>query len=529
MKSILSLSVFVMLSMLYGCATFGPGTRESSPAGQPFAEREFRAVWVATVGNTDWPTEPGLSTDEQQRQARAILDTAVSIGLNAIVFQVRPHCDALYQSSLEPWSYYLTGEQGKRPDPYYDPLQFWIEEAHARGLELHAWFNPYRAHLRRGGPVTDSSMIRKKPHLVRQLPGETYWMDPGHAETKKHSLDVVMDVVRRYDVDGIHFDDYFYPYGDGNFPDDETWNAYVNAGGSLSRDDWRRANVNEFIKNVYEGIKREKPHVKFGLSPFGIWRPSNPPSISGFDQYGRLYADARLWLNKGWVDYWTPQLYWPVNQIPQSYPVLLGWWARENTENRNLWPGLYTGRIGRGEGGLDELVNEIMIARGFVPEGPGHVHFSMRAFLRDSTVLNDGLRNGPYRKAALVPASPWLDNTAPMSPTITESSDTSTVHLSWSHVNTADVFRWVVYARYGNDWDYSILNRDGRLADVPRSRTITERVRSRQNPDSVSVRVEYLSRIAVSAVDRMGNESAKIFRDIMPSEPVTEQRQGGNE
>jgi len=179
----------------------------------------------------------------------------------------------MYQSDLEPWSSYLTGVQGKAPDPYYDPLAFWVEEAHNRGLELHAWFNPYRAHLPRAGDVTETSIVKKKPHLARMLDTNSYWLDPGHIETQDHSVAVVLDVVKRYDVDGIHFDDYFYPYGDGNFPDSATWNAYLESGGDMSRNDWRRSNVNTFIERVNEGSKALKPWVKFGISPFGIWRP----------------------------------------------------------------------------------------------------------------------------------------------------------------------------------------------------------------------------------------------------------------
>ena len=291
--------VFPLIAcLLAGCATSAP-VAPNQGVPLPRADREFRAAWVATVANIDWPSLPGLSTEQQQAEARRILDTAVNIGLNAIILQVRPHCDAMYRSLLEPWSSYLTGSQGKPPDPFYDPLEFWIREAHSRGIELHAWFNPYRAHLPQGGPVTDSSVVRRKPQLARKLSNGSYWLDPAIAATQQHSFEVVMDVVRRYDIDGVHFDDYFYPYGDGTFPDDSTWAEYLTGGGSLSRGDWRREAVNTLIRRVYQGIKKEKPHVKFGVSPFGIWRPGFPPSIAGFDQYGVLYADAKLWLNEG--------------------------------------------------------------------------------------------------------------------------------------------------------------------------------------------------------------------------------------
>jgi uncharacterized lipoprotein YddW (UPF0748 family) len=490
-----------------GCGASKPAADTHESGSIPQAEREFRAAWVATVDNIDWPTKPGLSTDQQKKEALAILDTAVNLHLNAIILQVRPHCDAFYPSTLEPWSYYLTGTQGKAPEPYYDPLAFWIDAAHNRGLELHVWFNPYRAHMARGGEITATSIVRTHPDLAKKLPDGMYWLDPAKQETQDHSFNVVMDVVKRYDVDGVHFDDYFYPYGDGTFPDDDSWAAYTQAGGSLSRGDWRRAAVNTFVERVYKGIKQEKPSVKFGISPFGIWRPSYPASIAGFDQYNGLFADARLWLNKGWVDYWSPQLYWPINQIPQSFPVLLGWWSRENTQGRNLWPGMIIGKAAT-EKGTDEIINEIMIERGTVPENPGHIHFSMKTFLKDSCALNAGLRNGPYKKQAIVPPFPWLDDEAPAPPVVQAAIADSTVRISWSHPAPADVFRWIVYYQYDATWSYTILTRNDRSAAIPFARTINEQQRGRSAGAKAKETIEHVTNVAVTAVDRMGNESA---------------------
>jgi uncharacterized lipoprotein YddW (UPF0748 family) len=513
MKKLTALLAFLVVFI--GCQGSKTSTGASGDDNVPYAEREFRGVWVATVGNIDWPSKPGLSTEDQQREALAILDTVVALNMNAVIFQVRPHCDALYKSDLEPWSYYLTGEQGKAPEPFYDPLEFWITESHKRGLELHAWFNPYRAHLSRGNTLPDSSIAKRRPDLAKKISERMYWLDPAKKETQDISYNVVMDVVRRYDVDGIHFDDYFYPYGDGNFPDDDSWEEYTKSGGTLSREDWRRASVNTFIERVYNGIKKEKPYVKFGLSPFGIWRPKNPPSITGYDQYNRLYADAKLWLNKGWVDYWTPQLYWPINQVPQSFPVLLGWWAKENTMHRNLWPGMIINRP-LDEKTADEIFNQIMIERGFVPNAPGHVHFSMKAFMRDSSVMNAALLNGPYRKQALIPPSPWLDNTVPSKPSVSLNTVDNALSLSWTYTDT-DVLRSVVYYKYNSQWEYEILGQGATNYTLPVSRIITIQPR-RENRDSASVRmkVEKLSDVGVSVVDRMGNESA-IERIIVPT------------
>jgi uncharacterized lipoprotein YddW (UPF0748 family) len=512
--SLVMILLYILVSF-GGCSTNPAVVRSNSPSNPPAVSREFRAVWVATVVNIDWPSRPGLSTDAQQQEALRILDSAVAIGLNAVVLQVRPHCDALYASRLEPWSSYLTGEEGKPPSPLYDPLTFWIEEAHNRGLELHAWFNPYRAHLARGGPITDSCIVHRHPEMVRFLPDSTYWLDPGDTRVQDLSFNVVMDVVRRYDVDGVHFDDYFYPYGDGSFPDDTTWHAYTVAGGTLSHNDWRRSNVNTFVKRVYEAIKQEKRYVKFGLSPFGIWRPGFPPSITGFDQYNGLYADARLWLNEGWVDYWSPQLYWPINQIPQSYPVLLGWWTKENTHRRHLWPGLFTSRL-NSETGLDELINEIMVERGAVPESPGHIHFSMRTFLHDSTLLPAGLRRLPYRTPALVPAFPWLGDRKPVPPIMKAVTDSTTLHVSWTHDRQDEIFRWVCYLQYGNSWKHIILNRGDRELAFPTERA-AERAGARQgDTTAVPLLMERLHRIELSAVDRLGNESDRAVWSSAP-------------
>ncbi|MEO6818987.1 MAG: family 10 glycosylhydrolase, partial [Ginsengibacter sp.] len=291
--------------------------------------REFRAAWVATVANINWPSKPGLSSAQQQKEAIDLLNFLQKHNFNAVILQVRPQADALYESKLEPWSYFLSGTQGKPPSPYYDPLTFWTKEAHDRGLELHVWLNPYRSHHISGGPVTETSLVKKRPELMVHLKEGYWWFDPSLQETQDHGVKVVMDIVKRYDIDGVHFDDYFYPYpsynGGEDFPDSTSRKAYLAAGGTLSVGDWRRESVNKFIHRLYDEIKKEKKYVKFGLSPFGIWRPGNPASIEGFDQYDQLYADAKLWLNEGWIDYFSPQLYWPISRIKQSFPVLLGW------------------------------------------------------------------------------------------------------------------------------------------------------------------------------------------------------------
>lgn len=513
----LYLLITVLVFILTGvtaCVTTRPAVTGDPSGRKPSAEREFRAAWVATVANINWPSEPGLPVEEQKKEAIKLLDLLYENNFNAVVFQVRDQCDAMYPSDLEPWSYYLTGEQGKAPEPYYDPLEFWIEEAHKRGIELHAWLNPYRAHHPAGGEVTDASIVRKRPDLVVKLGEEGYWwMDPSLQGTQDHSYNVVMDLVRRYDLDGIHFDDYFYPYPDYNnfkdFPDDASWQAYQQGGGKLSRGDWRREAVNTFIERLYKGIKAEKPYVKFGLSPFGIWQPFNPPAIGGgFNQHETLYADAKLWLNNGWIDYYSPQLYWPINQFAQSYPVLLGWWKDQNLKGRHLWPGinLSNGAVG---GATDETVNKIMVTRGMLPESPGVVHWSIGQLVSSPDMVK-AIAGGPYKNRALIPASPWLDKKAPAPPDFILSKEKDSVKVSWSHMTPGDVSRWVVYFKYGPQWKHDIYGPVAATDKIP-GFIINRTYLDRTDPQTIKKAEEVLIKldtVAVSAVDRFGNESA---------------------
>lgn len=476
-------------------ANIRPDTLPSTRQAPPKTIAEFRAAWVATVANINWPSKPGLSTAEQQAEALRLLDSLKEHHFNAVIFQVRPQADALYKSRLEPWSYYLSGTQGKAPDPYYDPLDFWIEAAHDRGLELHVWLNPYRAHHVKGGAVTERSMVKKMPDQVVALKEGYWWFDPAQKRTQDHGVRVVMDIVKRYDIDGVHFDDYFYPYpsynGNADFPDSASRKEYLRNGGKLSRSDWRRENVNRFIQRLYGEIKAEKPYVKFGLSPFGLYRPGYPSSVSsGFDQYEDLYADARLWLNEGWVDYFSPQLYWTIRSM-YSFPILLGWWEKENIRRRHLWPGISLGRD-TSMRNVEETLNKIMVSRGMLGQNPGLVHWHISSVTGNPNMAR-ALLSGPYRQEALVPPSPWLDSVPPAAPAVRMNIEAdSLIRVNWSHADKKDVFRWVVYYRHGNVWNYEILNR--------RDRSVTLKIREKRRS---------LGRIAVTAVDRTGNESPR--------------------
>lgn len=416
--------------------------------------REFRGVWVATVDNIDWPSKRTLDTASQKKELLDILDRAAEINLNAVVFQVRPSADALYKSDLEPWSEYLTNAQGVPPNPEWDPLAFAVEEAHRRGLELHAWFNPYRAwHPAAKGKPAKNFLGQTHPNVVKQY-GTYQWMDPSDPIVQKRSKDVFLDVVRRYDVDGIHIDDYFYPYPitdadkkKVDFPDEENWQKYLASGGTLTRNDWRRSQVDKFIEDVYIETKKVKKWVKFGISPFGIYRPGHPPQIAGFDQYEELYADALKWYREGWCDYWTPQLYWPIAQEKQSYPVLLQWWAEQNSAGRHLWVGNYTGRL-QNQWEPQEVLDQIKITR---EKAGGNVHFSMKSFSQDFKGINKILSDGPYKQKAVIPASPWLSPRIPATPKVTRVNG-NTLKVGRA---PADARFWVVIGYNGGT--YSVL------------------------------------------------------------------------
>nr|MCU0623047.1 family 10 glycosylhydrolase [Gemmatimonadaceae bacterium] len=333
-----------------GCASLV--TRPVPDDLPPVPRREFRGLWVTTVGNTDWPSVPGLDAEAHRAELRVVFDRAAALGFNAVVLQVRSAGDAIYPSGLEPWARVLTGRQGQ--DPGWDPLAFAVAEAHARGLELHAWFNPFRA-----GRVADSALLapthlwRARPDLARLAHGQL-WFDPGEPEVRAHALRVIADVVTRYDIDGVHLDDYFYPYPTSaerpvGFPDDASYARWLAGGGTpMARGDWRRQNVDRFVEALFAEVRRVRPTVKVGISPFGIWRPGHPPGVKGLDAYADIYADARQWLARGWVDYFAPQLYWPIASPGQPFVPLLAWWQGVNTSRVHLWPGLPGYRVGDG-------------------------------------------------------------------------------------------------------------------------------------------------------------------------------------
>lgn len=467
----------------------------------PEVEREFRAVWIATVDNIDFPSRKGLSTNAQKAELLAALELAKRLRLNAVIFQVRPMTDAVYRSELEPWSEFLTGEMGKPQD--FDPLEFLVAEAHRRGILVHAWFNPYRAYHPAAKTISDKHVSKTQPEIVRQY-GRYMWLDPTEPAAREHSLNVIKDVVRRYDVDGVHFDDYFYPYAEKDaagtrieFPDEKNWQEYLRTAQvfsneklrriPLKRDDWRRANVNEFIEAVGREIKKIRPDIVYGISPFGIWQPMPDKGIEGFNAYAELYADARKWLQDGTVDYLAPQLYWETARRGQSFPVLLEWWKSQNTKGRHIWPGLASYRIDSTPTlTASEIASQIEKTR-VDKLTRGAIHFSFKSLRNDLGGIQNALRESVYKRGALTPQFPWIKSKPPKSPSVKITKTDAVVRASWVERGSRKAFWFVVYAKDKDGWSYSILPASERSISLSADRKV--------------------EKIVVRSVDRLGNES----------------------
>lgn len=459
----------------------------------PEMPREARGVWVASVGNMDWPSRRDLPVDSQKAELIRILDRVQELRMNLVILQVRTAGDALYASSHEPWSEYLTGEMGRAPEPFYDPLAFAVNEAHARGLELHAWFNPFRArHPSARGNAAGNHFISTRPDLIRKY-GTHLWMDPGEPAVQDHSLRVILDVVQRYDIDGVHIDDYFYPYREYekngkliDFPDASSYQRYVDAGGTLNRADWRRDNVDRFVERLHTSIKEVKPSMKFGISPFGIWRPGYPASVVGLDSFVEIFADSRKWLNNGWLDYFVPQLYWLTDAPQQRYTALLDWWVAENRHNRHIWPGNAAFRV-RDNFPAEEITRQIALTRDN-NGATGNIQFNMKALLRNQGGITDAMRTNSYTYDALMPRSPWLDSVPPPAPRVQMSRGELSITAGVGEPTMVYAIRmkmrdgWVVETIPANQARYPLVRAPGELPQV----------------------------VAVTAVDRHGNESSAV-------------------
>ncbi|HXR83115.1 MAG TPA: family 10 glycosylhydrolase [Hanamia sp.] len=393
---------------------------------------EFRGVWVATVDNIDFPSSRFLSSDQQKDEFIKLLDMHKRNGMNALVVQIRPASDAFYPSEYEPWSEFLTGKQGTPPSPYYDPLKFMITETHKRGMEFHAWMNPYRAEFRVGkSSIAPTHITRLHPEWFITY-GSTKYFDPGNKEAQNFVVNVVRDVVKRYDVDAIHFDDYFYPYhiAGKEFNDAASYKKY---GNGMSLDDWRRSNVDSIILHLSKAIKEENKYCQFGISPFGVWRnidkdPEGSETKAGVTNYDDLYADILLWLKMKWIDYVVPQLYWEVSQKVVGFKVLADWWAR-HAYGRQLYigQGIYRSLEPRSYAwkNKNELPDQIQFLRKY-PEIEGSVFFSSSTFKSNPNGWSDTLRNNYYKYPAIPPPMFWIDSLKPEAPVLSFDSSKST-------------------------------------------------------------------------------------------------------
>ncbi len=419
---------------------------------QPVAE--FRGVWIATVSNIDWPQSKNDSPEKQKADFIRLADLHKQNGMNVLVVQVRPVADAFYPSTLEPWSEFLTGKQGQAPDPYYDPLQFMIEETHKRGMEFHAWLNPYRAMFNiNSSSIAPDHITRKHPEWFLTY-GDKKYFDPGNKQAQAFVNNVVKDIVKRYAVDAIHMDDYFYPYriAGKEFPDEE---SYRRSGTNLSKDDWRRSNCDSIIVALHRTIRTERAGCRFGISPFSVWRnksqhPDGSDSKAGVTNYDDLYADILLWLKKGWIDYVTPQLYLEIGHDKIAYEKLLDWWSK-HSYGKHVYIGHGIYRAGEANStkwkNPNELPNQIKLLRENL-NVQGSIYFSSKSFERNFNGWNDSLRNNYYKEPALIPAMAWLSKGKPAMPQAsitTQGNKQATIDVAYDAKKDANIKYYVVY------------------------------------------------------------------------------------
>jgi uncharacterized lipoprotein YddW (UPF0748 family) len=465
-------------------------------------KREFRAVWIATVENIDWPSRKGLPVETQKQEYINLLDKQQRNGMNAVIVQIRPVADAFYDSPFEPWSEYITGTQGQAPNPYYDPLRFMLEETHKRGMEFHAWFNPYRAAMSAGRHVTPNHITRMRPQWFVTFDGKKYF-DPGIPEAREYVNQIIRDVVRRYDIDAVHFDDYFYPYPvpGREFGD---FNSYRQYGRNMQKDDWRRWNVDTIIQMVSKTIKEEKPWVKFGISPFGIWRNKNKDPegsySTGLANYDDLYADVLKWLKNGWIDYVAPQLYWERGHRVANYELLLNWWAQHGY-GRNVYigHGVYRLRSSAAWSIPNELPVQITETR-TLNTIHGSAFYSAKSFNGNPLGFEDSLRNHFYHYPALRPTMPWINLPAPFPPYFTDAFERADgLHLHWVDDDTSGRTQQYVIYRFNTNESINLTDPTKILAIV------------QQMPDPQFIDLSYVKgnmyTYVITALNRLQTES----------------------
>ena len=495
----------LMVMLMFGVPFSHVGSAETAEASP---KREFRAVWIATVTNIDWPSRKGLSVDAQKAEYIKLLNDVKGMGMNAVIMQIKPTADAFYPSEYGPWSEYLTGTQGK--DPGYDPLAFMIEEAHKRNLEFHAWFNPYRITMNHKdiNRLSADHPARQHPDWVLGYGNQLYY-DPGIPEARQFIVDGVMEVVKKYDIDGVHMDDYFYPYriAGEEFPDDASFEKYGT--GFDNRADWRRNNVNVLVKQINDTIKSEKTYVKFGISPFGVWRniaddPTGSDTRAGQTNYDDLFADTREWIQKGYLDYMNPQIYWNIGFEPAAFDILLHWWRNEIKDKPiHLYIGQAAYKIANNFvpewHDPEEYPRQIDMIREY-PDVHGSVHFSLKDLNRNPLGVKNRLTNDLYNTPALIPEMPWLDNEAPKKPKLREiASGENGVTLTIEDHKGNDTAYYAVYrfdGKHKGETDTSA----NLLTTVRKTADVQEFTDESASPDGTYTYI-------VTALDRLHNES----------------------
>lgn len=484
----------------------------TNPAAHP--KRELRGAWISTVENIDWPTKNVFDPEKQRQDFVKLLDQLKQTGINAVFVQIRPTSDSFFPSEYFPWSHWLTGEQGKEPSDGYDPLKFMIDEAHKRNLEFHGWINPYRISMHdKPELLSTNHPARLYPDWVVKNGGKLYF-NPGIPEAQNYIIDGVKEIVQKYDVDGIHMDDYFYPYpGNEPFDDSKEYNAYKSSGGTMTLDNWRRDNVNTIVKGLNTAIKQIKPYVKFGISPFGIWRNKGTDptgsDTNGQQNYDGLYADTRTWMKEGWVDYLAPQIYWHFGYSAAAYEKLIDWWTKEingindhsGKHNIQLYIGQAAYRVGEDNWkNPDQLPAQLRFNNDHGEDVAGNIMFSTSDLLANPLGVRDVITS-MYSRPALIPVMSWLPDETPDAPKLTGAEGSSgSIQLSWKDNGDKELAYYAVYRVQGN----SVIdpnNTSQLIATVRR----TEGVIQVYKDLSAAAGQEYT--YAVSGVSRLHHES----------------------
>ncbi|GHO42715.1 glycoside hydrolase family 10 protein [Ktedonospora formicarum] len=518
------LSVMIALSLLPGIVTADEATKatiqanSNTLASSSLAKRQLRAAWIATVENTDWPSKPGLPAETQKQEYITHLNELQQMRLNAAVVQVRPAADAFYPSQYAPWSQYLTGVQGK--DPGYDPLAFMVGETHRRNIEFHAWFNPYRVSMQGDvNKLATNNPARQHPEWVISYGGKLYY-NPGEPSAREFIINSILEVVRNYDIDAVHLDDYFYPYKvDGqDFPDNATYQRY-GAGRFANKNDWRRDNVNLFVSSLSSRIKQIKPFVKFGISPFGVWRnksvdPTGSDTTAGVTNYDDLYADTRTWIKNNWLDYIAPQIYWNIGYPAAAYEKLVSWWANEVSKGHvQLYIGQAAYKIGSSSPSnwlnADEMPNQLALNARY-PQVQGSIFFSLKDLNANRLGFKQRLINDIYSQPALVPTMSWLGQTSPQPPQYLQSFQATGgqagVALLWNDALNNTTAYYAVYRLGGNGQPtytgYSGGVSPPLLVTVARNQSSTQ-----QSFVDTSAQPGNTYTYYITAVDRLHNES----------------------